>query len=69
MKPSRTHIMLCAGTGCVSNGSFKIKELLERELKKHDLQDEVRLEATGEKKEVAISTLHWSRNGEKRKAG
>ncbi len=47
MKPSRTHIMLCAGTGCVSNGAFKIKELLERELKKHDLQDEVAVVLTG----------------------
>jgi len=47
MKPSRTHIMLCAGTGCVSNGAFKIKELLERELKKHDLQDEVTVVLTG----------------------
>jgi len=34
-------MMLCAGTGCVSNGAFKIKEALEQELKKHNLQDEV----------------------------
>ena len=47
MKSSRTHIMLCAGTGCVSNGAFKIKESLERELKKHDLQDEVSVVLTG----------------------
>jgi NADH:ubiquinone oxidoreductase subunit F (NADH-binding)/(2Fe-2S) ferredoxin/ferredoxin len=47
MKPARTHIMLCAGTGCVSNGSLKIKEILERELKKHDLQDEVVVVMTG----------------------
>ena len=47
MKPSRTHIMLCAGTGCVSNGSFKIKESLEREIKKHNLQDEVGVVMTG----------------------
>jgi NADH:ubiquinone oxidoreductase subunit F (NADH-binding)/(2Fe-2S) ferredoxin/Pyruvate/2-oxoacid:ferredoxin oxidoreductase delta subunit len=39
--------MLCAGTGCVSNGSLKIKEILERELKKHDLQDEVAVVMTG----------------------
>jgi len=39
--------MLCAGTGCVSNGAFKIKESLERELKKHDLQDEVSVVLTG----------------------
>jgi NADP-reducing hydrogenase subunit HndC len=39
--------MLCAGTGCVSNGSFKIKESLERELKKYDLEDEVDVVMTG----------------------
>ncbi len=47
MRASRTHIMLCAGTGCVSNGSFKIKESLERELRKHDLGDEVDVVMTG----------------------
>jgi len=47
MKPYRTHVMLCAGTGCVSNGSFKIKETLERELKKHNLQNEVAVVMTG----------------------
>jgi len=47
MKPARTHIMLCAGTGCVSNGSFKIKEALEKEINKHDLQDEVAVVMTG----------------------
>ena len=47
MKPYRTHVMLCAGTGCVSNGSFKIKEALEREIEKHDLQNEVAVVMTG----------------------
>jgi len=47
MKPARTHIMLCAGTGCVSNGAFKIKETIERELKKHSLQDEIAVVMTG----------------------
>ena len=47
MRASRTHIMLCAGTGCVSNGAFKIKESLERELKKHNLEDEVSVVMTG----------------------
>ena len=47
MKPYRTHVMLCAGTGCVSNGTYKIKEALERELEKHDLQDEVAVVMTG----------------------
>ena len=47
MKSYRTHIMLCTGTGCVSNGVFKIKEALEQELKKHSLQDEVGVVLTG----------------------
>ncbi|MBA7613712.1 NADP-reducing hydrogenase subunit HndC [subsurface metagenome] len=39
--------MLCAGTGCVSNNSFKIKEALEKEIKKHGLQDEILVVMTG----------------------
>jgi NADH:ubiquinone oxidoreductase subunit F (NADH-binding)/(2Fe-2S) ferredoxin len=39
--------MLCAGTGCVSNGTYNIKDALERELKSHDLQDEVDVVMTG----------------------
>ena len=39
--------MVCAGTGCVSCGSFKIKEALEKEVRKRDLQDEVLVIATG----------------------
>ena len=47
MKTYRTHLMLCAGTGCVSNNSFKIKEALEKEIKKHSLQDEILVVMTG----------------------
>ncbi len=47
MKPFRSYIMLCAGTGCVSNGVFDIKEVIERELEKHNLQDEVAIVMTG----------------------
>jgi len=47
MTSYRTHIMLCAGTGCVSNGAFRIKDTLESELKKHNLQDEVAVVMTG----------------------
>ena len=39
--------MVCAGTGCVSCGSFKIKEALEKEVRKQNLQDEVLIIATG----------------------
>ncbi len=47
MKGTRTQVMLCAGTACVSNGAFKIKEILEAEIDKHHLQDEVEIVMTG----------------------
>ncbi|MHC4714425.1 MAG: (2Fe-2S) ferredoxin domain-containing protein, partial [Planctomycetota bacterium] len=47
MSNYRTHLMLCAGTGCVSNGSFRLKAALERELAEHDLQNEVAVVMTG----------------------
>ncbi|MEA3225165.1 MAG: NAD(P)H-dependent oxidoreductase subunit E, partial [Planctomycetota bacterium] len=47
MKSYRTNVMLCGGTGCVSNGAFKIKDALERELRKHNLEDEVGVVMTG----------------------
>ena len=43
----RMHLMLCAGTGCVSSGSYKIKDALERELARHDLINEVVVVMTG----------------------
>jgi NADP-reducing hydrogenase subunit HndC len=39
--------MICTGTGCVSNGAFRIKDALERELAKQNLQDEVQVVTTG----------------------
>ena len=47
MKQYRSHLLVCAGTACVSCGSFKIKEALEKEVKKRNLQDEVLVIATG----------------------
>ncbi len=47
MKKDRLHLMLCAGTACVSNKSFLIKESLEKELKKRGLEDEVLIIMTG----------------------
>jgi len=46
-KTYRIHLMVCAGTGCVSNHSFDIKEALEKEVKKHGLEDEVLVLTTG----------------------
>ena len=47
MKQYRTHLLVCAGTGCVSCGSFKIKEALEKEIKAKGLDREVQVVATG----------------------
>ncbi len=47
MKQYRTHLLVCAGTGCVSCGSFKIKAALEEEILKQKLQDEALVVATG----------------------
>jgi NADH:ubiquinone oxidoreductase subunit F (NADH-binding)/(2Fe-2S) ferredoxin/Pyruvate/2-oxoacid:ferredoxin oxidoreductase delta subunit len=47
LKQYRAHLLVCAGTGCVSCGAFKIKEALEKEIQKRKLQDEVLVIATG----------------------
>jgi len=47
MKGIRTQVMLCAGTACVSNGAFKIKEILEQEIDKHNLNEEIEVVMTG----------------------
>ena len=47
MKQYRTHLLVCAGTGCVAAGSFEIKAALEKEIKKRKLQDEVTVISTG----------------------
>jgi NADH:ubiquinone oxidoreductase subunit F (NADH-binding)/(2Fe-2S) ferredoxin/NAD-dependent dihydropyrimidine dehydrogenase PreA subunit len=47
VKQYRTHLLVCAGTGCVSTGSFKIKEALEKEIKAKGLDNEVQVVATG----------------------
>jgi len=47
MAKHRMHLMLCAGTGCVSNKSLKIREALEKELKKHKLEEEILTVMTG----------------------
>lgn len=43
----RMHVMLCAGTSCVSGGSPAIKEILLHELERHGLSDEIRVVETG----------------------
>ncbi len=41
------HILICAGTGCISSGTREVKEALENELIKHNLQDKVRIILSG----------------------
>ncbi len=47
MSHYRTHLLVCAGTGCVSCGAFKFKEALEKEIEQRKLQDEILVIATG----------------------
>ena len=47
MKTFRAHALICAGTGCVSNNSLKVRTALEEELKKSGLDEEVQVVITG----------------------
>jgi len=40
-------LLVCAGTGCVSNHSLKVKAALIAEIQKHELQDRVKVVTTG----------------------
>ncbi|MDD5414099.1 MAG: NADH-quinone oxidoreductase subunit NuoF [Smithellaceae bacterium] len=44
--PKKKFVAICAGTGCRASGSLKVKEALEAELKKQDMND-VDILATG----------------------
>ncbi len=46
-KTYRMHLMVCAGTACVSNNSFGIKAALEKEIKKNGLENEILIVTTG----------------------
>lgn len=43
----RSHVMVCAGTGCVASGCIKVSEEIEAEIKAVGLEDEVRVVHTG----------------------
>ena len=47
MSHIRSHVMVCAGTGCTSSESPKVLAAFEKELKTHKLQDEIRIVKTG----------------------
>jgi NADP-reducing hydrogenase subunit HndC len=46
-KQHRLHLLVCAGTGCVANHSFEIREELEKEIVKQGLDQEVSVITTG----------------------
>ncbi len=41
------HILICAGTGCISSGADKVQEALIKSLQEHNLQDKVRIIMSG----------------------
>ena len=47
MPTYRSHVLVCGGTGCVSSGSAKLQEALQKELGKQGLDKEILLVQTG----------------------
>ncbi len=47
MQHIRAHVLICAGTGCVSSGSKKVQEKFETEITAKGLADEVKVVETG----------------------
>ncbi len=45
--PFRADVLICMGTSCIENNSFEIRELIAKEIKKHHLEEEIRLVSTG----------------------
>lgn len=43
----RSHVLICGGTGCMSNGSAQIIENFNTELEKHGLDKEIAVVKTG----------------------
>ena len=43
----RSHVLVCGGTGCTSSGSETLISLLQEELKKNGLENEVAIVKTG----------------------
>jgi len=44
---TRAHLLVCAGTGCVSCGAFDVRKALEHEVKRRGLEGEVLVVTTG----------------------
>ena len=47
MAEYRMHLLVCTGTGCVSNKAFRIRDKLEEEIAKQSLQEEIQIIPTG----------------------
>ena len=47
MKLFRSHVLVCAGTGCVASRSLAVKKALEQELVTRNLQEEIQVVTTG----------------------
>ncbi len=45
--PYRVHMMVCAGTGCVSNRSLSVRDALEKEIHQRGLAGEIQVVTTG----------------------
>jgi len=45
--PTRLDVLVCAGGACISSHSLEVEEELKRQLKKYNLEDEVRIIETG----------------------
>ncbi len=43
----KSHVLVCGGTGCTSNGSAKIREEIARQLKANHMEDDVQIVETG----------------------
>ncbi len=45
--PYRADVLICMGTSCIENSSFEIREIIKKEIKKHHLEEEIKLVSTG----------------------
>lgn len=47
MSPFRSHVLICAGAGCVASGSMEVSSAFSEALAKHGLTDEIQVVHTG----------------------
>ncbi len=47
MSPFRSHVLICAGAGCVASGSMEVSSAFSKALTKHGLNDEIQIVHTG----------------------